>query len=219
MTATNEVSTTARRPAHRFLKRFRRSEDGAAAVEFAFIAVPFFALVFAIFELSMIFFGTQMLETATADSARLILTGQQQTEDNKPKADGTSKTTAEKLAAFKKGLCDPAPAGDRSMLSYLFDCSKIKVDVMSYGCFTGADMTTPTSTFATFTERYQPGSPGNVVVVRVMYPWDTSVINWPIDLVRRLNMNFSNMGTGKRLLMAVTAFRNEPFGALAANSC
>ncbi|BAT57817.1 TadE-like protein [Variibacter gotjawalensis] len=196
------------------LKFFARCEDGATAVEFSFIAVPFFALIFAIFELAFIFFGTQMLETATADAAREILTGNQQKKDKEKKPDGTDKTPAEKFAAFKKSVCDPAPAGDSSMLSYLFDCNKIKYDISVFTGFNVGDdaMTAPTN-FATFSGTYNPGCPGDTVVVRVMYPWNTSVINWPISALKTLTMNFSNMGDGTRLLMAVTAFRNEPYDA------
>ena len=43
------------------------------------VAAPFLALVFAILETSIVFFAGQTLETAAADSARLIMTGQAQT--------------------------------------------------------------------------------------------------------------------------------------------
>ena len=59
-------------------RRFARQQDGAAAIEFGMVAAPFLALVFAIMETAMVFFAGQALETATADSARLIMTGQAQ---------------------------------------------------------------------------------------------------------------------------------------------
>src|ERR1700704_1188384 len=62
------------------LRRFRQCEDGATAVEFAMVATPFLALTFAIMETAFVFFAGQALETATADSSRLILTGQAQTQ-------------------------------------------------------------------------------------------------------------------------------------------
>ncbi len=55
-----------------------RQQDGAAAVEFALVAAPFLAMVFAIIETAIVFFAGQALETAAADSARLIMTGQAQ---------------------------------------------------------------------------------------------------------------------------------------------
>src|ERR1035441_3383872 len=61
------------------LRRFRRSRRGSAAVEFALVAPLFFALLFAIIETALMFFASQVLETVTQDSARMILTGQAQT--------------------------------------------------------------------------------------------------------------------------------------------
>lgn len=199
-----------------FFIRFKRNEDGATAVEFAFIAVPFFALIFAIFELSFIFFGTQMLETATADSARLILTGQQQEDDAKTKPDGSAKTQEDKITAFKKTLCDPSPSGERTMLSYLFDCKNIRIDVVAQqdgsNCYIEPSALDPTKAWkADYKERYEPGTPGKLVVVRVVYNWDTSIINWPLNAAKAfVTMDFSNMGN-QRVLMATTAFRNEPY--------
>jgi Flp pilus assembly protein TadG len=62
----------------RVARRFVRQQDGAAAVEFALVAAPFLALIFAILETAFVFFAGQTLEAAAADSARLIMTGQAQ---------------------------------------------------------------------------------------------------------------------------------------------
>jgi len=56
-------------------RRMVRQEDGAAAVEFALVAAPFLAMVFAIIETAIVFFAGQALETAAADGSRLIMTG------------------------------------------------------------------------------------------------------------------------------------------------
>ena len=60
-------------------RRFIRQQDGATTVEFAMVAAPFLAMMFAIIETAIVFFAGQTLETAGADSARLIMTGQAQT--------------------------------------------------------------------------------------------------------------------------------------------
>ena len=62
------------------MRRFARRNDGAAAVEFGMVAAPFLALMFAIMETALVFFASQTLETAVADSARLIMTGQAQSQ-------------------------------------------------------------------------------------------------------------------------------------------
>ena len=59
-------------------KRFRRDEDGATAVEFGLIALPFIALMMATIEIALVFFAGQALETAVDTASRLIRTGQAQ---------------------------------------------------------------------------------------------------------------------------------------------
>src|SRR3979490_2331137 len=60
------------------VRRFAKGEDGIAAVEFGIVAAPFLAMMFAIIETALVFFANQPPETAVADSARLIMTGQAQ---------------------------------------------------------------------------------------------------------------------------------------------
>jgi hypothetical protein len=51
--------------------------------------------------------------------------------------------------------------------------------------------------------KYQPGGPGDVVVVSLYY-------QWPI-YVSLLSNNLGNQAGNKRLLVATAAFRNEPY--------
>ncbi len=60
------------------VRRFARNKQGTTAVEFGLVAAPFLALLFAIIETAVVFFAGQTLETAVADTARLIMTGQAQ---------------------------------------------------------------------------------------------------------------------------------------------
>ena len=96
----------------RATRRLARKEDGAAAVEFGLVAAPFLLLVFAIMETAIVFFAGQALETAVADSARLIMTGQAQTQ-------GFNQS------AFKNAVC--------ARIYGLFDCANgVYVDVKTY---------------------------------------------------------------------------------------
>src|SRR5215475_10340201 len=90
------------------LRRFGRNGRGSAAVEFALVAPVFFALLFAIIETALMFFASQVLETITQNSARMIFTGQAQTQ-------------AFTATQFKTFVCGQIPA--------LFNCSNIYVDV------------------------------------------------------------------------------------------
>src|SRR3954447_17487772 len=105
------------------VRRFARGEDGAAAVEFAMVAAPFLALMFAIMETALVFFASQTLETAVADSARLIMTGQAQ-----------SQTFSQ--AQFKSAVC--------AKIVGLFDCAAgLQIDVRTYSSFASVDNSPP----------------------------------------------------------------------------
>jgi Flp pilus assembly protein TadG len=169
------------------LRAFRKDKDGATAVEFALVSIPFFALIFAIIETALVFFAGQLLESATADASRLLLTGQAQ----------EAKLTQE---TFKTKICERTVG--------LFDCtSGLKVDVrVLAGGFTppsrppmDRDGNTDSSGFG-----YNPGAGGDIVLVRAIY-------EWPV-FVSLMGFNMADLPNGKRLLMATSAFRNEPFG-------
>jgi len=168
-------------------RRFARRQDGSVAVEFGLILLPFLALMFGIMETALVFFADQTLETAVADSARLIMTGQAQTQN----------LTA---ATFKNAVC--------ARIYGLFDCQNgVYVNVQTYSTFGSISYSPPldgqgnldSSNFV-----YQPGGPGDIVVVQLFY-------QWPI-YVSLMNLgNLSNMAGNNRLLVATAAFRNEPY--------
>jgi Flp pilus assembly protein TadG len=169
----------------RLMKRFARRDDGAAAVEFAIVAAPFLALMFAIMETALVFFASQTLETAVTDSARLIMTGQADAQ----KYDAT---------AFKNAVC--------AKIYGLFDCaSGMQIDVKTYSSFGSVDNSAPLDANGNLKTNfgYQPGGPGDIVVVRLMY-------QWPV-YASLLGFNLSDMAGNKRLIMATAAFRNEPY--------
>jgi Flp pilus assembly protein TadG len=166
--------------------RFARHQDGAAAVEFALVAVPFLALTFAILETALVFFAGQTLETAVSDSGRLIMTGQAQN-------NGYSQDD------FKTQVCN-------RLAGSMFDCSNgVYVDVKTYTSFSNVNTASPivNGQFDTTKMAYNPGVKGSIVVVTLYY-------QWPI-YVSLLGNNLSNLNGGNRLLVAASVFRNEPF--------
>ena len=171
----------------RTVRRFARREDGIAAVEFGIVALPFFALMFAILETAMVFFASQVLETAVADSSRLIMTGQAQ----------TSNLSA---TQFKDAVCAKIPA--------LFDCAGgLQIDVKTFSGFSSVSTTKPIDAEGKLqigTFGYTPGKQGDVVLVRLMYQWPVYTSLLGLD-------KLSDMSNNKRLIMASAAFRNEPY--------
>jgi Flp pilus assembly protein TadG len=169
-------------------RRIVRAQDGATTVEFALLVAPFLAIIFAIIETAIVFFAGQTLETANADSARLIMTGQAQTQ-------GFSQ------AQFKNAVC--------ARIYGLFNCQGgLYIDVKTYAAFANikksqlpvdANGNLQSGTFG-----YQPGGPGDIVVVRLIY-------QWPV-YVSLLGLNLSDSAGSKRIIMSTIAFRNEPYG-------
>ena len=170
----------------RTVRRLARKEDGAAAIEFGLVATPFLLLIFAIMETALVFFAGQTLETAVADSSRLIMTGQAQQK-------GFSQTS------FKDAVC--------AKIYGLFDCAAgVRVDVKTFPTFGDINLTPPYDANGNFQDNttYQPGGSSDIVVVRLYY-------EWPIYIALLANMSGSST---KRLLIATSAFRNEPFGTI-----
>ena len=166
------------------LRSFRRRDDGAAAVEFGIVLAPFLAVLFAILETAMVFFAGQTLETAAADSARLILTGQAQN-------GGLNQ------ASFKDAVC--------ARIYGLFDCDVgMTIDVKKYTAFSEADLSRPVDADGNVKPgSYDPGGPCEIVVVRLIY-------QYPVYL-SMMGFDLADMSGNKRLLVATSVFRNEPY--------
>ena len=169
-------------------RRFIRQQDGTSTVEFAMVAAPLLALMFATIETAVVFFAGQALETAGAASARLIMTGQAQTQ-------GFDQ------AKFKQAVC--------AQIYGLFNCAaSLYVDVKNYSSFAAISTAKPldaNGNLQTASFGYSPGGPGDIVVVRLMY-------EWPV-YVSLLGLNLADSAGSKRLLMSTNAFRNEPYVA------
>jgi Flp pilus assembly protein TadG len=169
----------------RTLCRFRRDSSGTSAIEFAMLAWPVILLLLAITEVGLVDFADTSLENAVGDAARMIRTGQAQTQGFD-------------AGQFKAEVC--------KRISAPLDCGGIRLDVRHFSSFGGSQLTNPLNPDGTMKTNfsYDPGVGGDVVVVRGFYEWAIAArLPKPVGL--------SNMANGDRLLMATAAFRNEPF--------
>jgi len=164
---------------------FRVDKSGASALEFALVVVPFLLLLFGILQVGLIYMGNLAIENAAHQGARLIRTGQAQTQGFD-------------VNAFKQEVC-------KNLLAFL-TCAKLQVDVRRFASFGGSQLTNPLDAAGNLKSSfsYEPGNAGDVVVVRLFYPWDLTS-KFPSLL------SLSNMAGNQRLLMATVAFRNEPY--------
>ncbi|MEQ1768436.1 MAG: TadE/TadG family type IV pilus assembly protein [Devosia sp.] len=173
-------------------RRFGSDERGVTAVEFGLLALPFFTLIFAIIETAMVFFASQVLDSAVEDASRMIRTGRAQS------ADYT-------LPNFRTLMCGYT-------FSLFGDCSQIKIKVAVVAKF--ADAVAPPAaqvcsgtpvacTWKSDFENYNAGIRRDVVQVTAYY-------RWPL-LVVLPYFNLKNQPDNYRLLSATRVFRNEPF--------
>lgn len=164
--------------------RLAGDRKGAAAVEFALVALPYFALIFAIIQSGLIFFTQEVLQNATQQTARLIMTGQAQ----------TSGMTAQQ---FLQDVCtDGNP---------LLTCANLNVNVQTFPSFSAITQVNPVvnGSFNTSNLAYSLGGPGDIVLVQVFY--QLPVFAGP------LNLSFATVNGSQRLLQATAVFRNEPY--------
>jgi len=180
-----------------------KDEKGAVAVEFALLAIPFFSLIFAILETSIVFFAQQILESALQDSTRFIRTGQSQSAWN--------------TSEFRKAICGRTYG--------LFECSATNADterllirvepvtdfdtaVAEIGLPISDEcrdiMAAPETCEWTIDEAYNDGTGSDVIIAQAFYKWPI-VLNLPW-------FNLSTQAGNNRLLSAVRVFKNEPFG-------
>ena len=169
------------------LRSFFKQSDATTTIEFGLLTAPFIAALFAILQTAFVFLAGQTLETAAAVSARLIFTGQAQ----------TNGWTA---AQFKQQVCD--------QIHGIFNCSTgVYVDVETYSSFASANLGLPISngSFNTGALGYNPGGPGDIVMLRLYY-------QYPV-YVNLLGFALNNLSGGIDLLAATAVFKNEPYAS------
>ena len=169
-----------RTPRH-LLARYA-ADDRGEVVEFALLALPFFALLFAIIQVSLAMFASQALQSTVSKASRQIMTGQIQTA-------GTG------VAGFRAALCAN---------SFLFDCEKLMIQVQSFADFSAATPTDVNNECFDLEEDeeapascFSPGGSSQVTLVRVSYKWP-------------LGVTLEDFGKGTTLV-AMSAFHNEPY--------
>ena len=178
-----------RRPPRRGLAVLARDRRGATIIEFAAVAAPFFALIFATIQTSFVFFAQQTLETVSEEVSRQLVTGAAQSSNmEQPEFLQTACNTLQKSAPF-------------------MSCANLMVDVQTADTFEDVDSNIPdvveNNGDIKKDWQYHPGGPGKIVVMRTMYL--LPVISGP------LGFNLANVGNGRRLIVATAVFKIEPY--------
>ncbi len=169
----------------RDISRFCVARQAATAVEFALIAPAFFALLIAIFQTAIFMFAQMALQDAAVEAGRYFLTGQAQ----------NGNWTASNI---QTKVCP--------IIQALMTCANVIVVVQNASSFAAANTSAPAlysngQPITSFT--YAPGTPGEIMVVQLVYKW--SVVNGPLGFV------LSNLPNSAAEIMGVSAFMVEPY--------
>ena len=171
------------------LMRFARDDSGVTAIEVGILAGPFFGIIGAILETSMVFLAGQVLDSAVNDASRQIRTGQ---------------AKAFTLAQFEDLVCD-------KLFGLFSDCHALQVRVTPVTNFANATVAPPLSTTCSpnctwnWPEQYTPGQGSSTMIVQVYY-------RWPL-ILPMASFAPNDQPDGTRLLGSVQVFRNEPFAS------
>jgi Flp pilus assembly protein TadG len=183
--SSSRLSQTRRKGVFALTRRLAKDRRGATMVEFTLLMVPFFILLFGVFEVGLVIWGGLELDNATSDAARLVRTGQAQ----------SGKFDSNRL---RQEIC--------SRVALLFDCStKLHLTVETFASFGNMAAPDPLDNKGNLKQNFSfdLGGPQDVVLVSTFYEWPL------LNIVS--SMSLSNMADGNYLLRSAAAFRNEPF--------
>lgn len=168
--------------------RFIRDEDGAMAIEFVALALPFSVLVFAILESSVSFAGQQLLVNTADNIARQFRTGQL------------------KPSEVDEGKLKQLVCADLDIL-VASGCPGLEVDLRQFDSFEEAAQLrikyTASGDIDTSDFAVDPGPSLSKNTLRIFYRWPVMT-----DIMRK---SMSNIGDGYTLQFATVTWQNEPF--------
>ncbi len=166
----------------KLVQKFKKDVEGIVAVEFAFIGLPFFLLIFGILEISLVFMAEINLAHATADTARRLRTNQ---------------AGIDTLDKFKENIC--------ANVVFIPNCiSKVKVEVRTYDDFASIDTSFNVTGDGGLDDTFlfQSVPPGSIATVRTFIEWDI--------FAKIPNLGLGNLPNNNRLVQGFSAFRSEP---------
>jgi Flp pilus assembly protein TadG len=189
------------------LSRFRKDRDGAAAIEFALLAIPFLMLVFATFETFIAFAGEQLMSNAVGTMARKIRTGEITFGQGKP----TDVTEAE----FRAEFCAEIAILNMCSSTEANTPAKLYLDVRQFSTFADMPKDIPKVSTAAYSDldtsqfAFSPGGPDTKNMVRAYYRWQVMT-----DLIRPYITNIrppNKIIPTDFLIVSTSAFQNEKY--------
>lgn len=168
----------------KFLRSWFRKDDGATAIEFSLVAIPYFMLSLGIIELSLMYASASLLEGATDSAARLIRTGQIQQSNGDPETQ------------FREAMCN--------FVNVLIDCNDVTIEVQTMNSYEDFDSLAPVfdEDGNMMSQGFNAGGSNDRVLIRVGYRYTMKT-----PLVGPL-LNGPDGGT---LFMSTIVLQSEPY--------
>jgi len=197
----------ASRPRLRLWGRFARSKDGAAAIEFAILAVPYFLIIFAIIETFVAFAAEQLVTNAVNTLGRQLRTGQI--------TYALNRTTDKNQVEFRRAFCAEVNIMIQCSETEISTPSKLYIDARSFTTFGAIPKAIPRKSTADCADidpttfKFEPGGPDTINMLRAYYRWQviTDLVRPYITTIRPSDGSLPS----DFLIVATTAFRNEKY--------
>ncbi|KQT82518.1 TadE/TadG family type IV pilus assembly protein [Aurantimonas sp. Leaf443] len=172
------------RPSALLLRRLVGETRGATAIEFALVALPLFIILFAIFEIAILFFIYASLDGSLVRAARLIRTGE-------------AAAAGLNISQFKEKICQG--------LQLSFGCPqnlRVKVDIVSDLMAVAGTQPVTNGSFS-IQESFDIGKGGDYIIVQAFLPWSRLADLYSLSSVRTAQDEY--------VIVSSTIFRNEAF--------
>ncbi|MGG7578043.1 TadE/TadG family type IV pilus assembly protein [Rhizobium sp. Nf11,1] len=184
-----------------------RSRDGAAAIEFALLAIPYFLVIFAILETFIAFAAEELVSNAVDTMSRRMRTGQI--------TYNLGRTTDMSRTQFRQAFCNEISILISCSTSEAATPSKLYVDVQTFATFSAIPTTIPKVSSDRYADintaafKYAPGGAGTINMLRAYYRWEiiTDLVRPYITTIRPSD---GSMPT-QYLIIATSAFQNEQY--------
>jgi Flp pilus assembly protein TadG len=197
-----------RRPRFRLWRKLARSRDGAAAIEFAILAIPYFLIVFAIIETFVAFAAEQLVTNAVNTLGRQLRTGQITYQLNRVDTDMD-------VTKFRRAFCNEVNIMIQCSESEITAPSKLYIDARTFASFAAIPKTIPRVSTASYADidptsfKFTPGGPSTINMLRAYYRWQviTDLVRPYITTIRPADGSMPS----DFLIVATTAFQNENY--------
>ncbi len=166
----------------RFLNKWKKKEEGATAIEFSMLLMPYLMLCLGIIELSLMFTSASLLEGATGSASRLIRTGQLQQSGQDPET------------VFRDAFCQFAVV--------LIDCNDVVIEVTTLDAY--GDFTPPAydASGQMVSSGFDAGGSDAKVLIRVAYRY---------SMITPLVGPILNGADGTTVFMSTIVLQTEPY--------